>query len=208
MDRLYHSQGDAAPGGYNPPFPFAREGLRLGQRPEAQVQPRRQMAGGEIHRNLASCPACVWSPWPASLKRDLREVYVFPAIHCRERNRAAHRSPKILLFQMQRCFIVCLRRLWPGSLRATSASSYFHRPAILPADSYASSELPVVWSSSSAKAVVLNVFLHILSFYQKRLPDLPPQHSVVRIYWKYEINKLLQFRMIYKNLHWLKFMVQ
>jgi len=31
---------------------------------------------------------------------------------------------------------------------------------------------------------------------------------MVVIYWKYEINKLLQFRMIYKNLHWLQFMVQ
>jgi len=31
---------------------------------------------------------------------------------------------------------------------------------------------------------------------------------MVLIYWKYEINKLLQFQMIYKNLHWLKFIVQ
>jgi len=28
------------------------------------------------------------------------------------------------------------------------------------------------------------------------------------IYWKYEHNKLLQFRMIYENLHLLQFMVQ
>jgi len=27
------------------------------------------------------------------------------------------------------------------------------------------------------------------------------------IHWKYEINKLLQFRMIYKNLHCLQIMV-
>jgi len=46
-------------------------------------------------------------------------------------------------------------------------------------------------------------FLHILPFYRTRLPDLPPIHSVVLIYWKYEINELLQFTMIYKNLHWL-----
>jgi len=28
------------------------------------------------------------------------------------------------------------------------------------------------------------------------------------IYGKYEINKLLQFKIIYKNLQWLQFMVQ
>jgi len=33
-------------------------------------------------------------------------------------------------------------------------------------------------------------------------------HSMVLIYWKYEINKPLELRMIYKNVHWLKFMVQ
>jgi len=31
---------------------------------------------------------------------------------------------------------------------------------------------------------------------------------MVLIYWKYEINKLLQFRKIYKNLYWLQFMIQ
>jgi len=31
---------------------------------------------------------------------------------------------------------------------------------------------------------------------------------MVLIYWKYEINKLLQFRMINENLHWLQYMVQ
>jgi len=31
---------------------------------------------------------------------------------------------------------------------------------------------------------------------------------MVLIYWKYEIDKLLEFRMIYKNLHWVQFMVQ
>ena len=31
---------------------------------------------------------------------------------------------------------------------------------------------------------------------------------MVFIYWKYEINKLLQFGMIYKNLHLLQFMIQ
>uniref|UniRef100_H2ZFZ8 Protein transport protein Sec31A n=1 Tax=Ciona savignyi TaxID=51511 RepID=H2ZFZ8_CIOSA len=41
-DRLFHSQGDDV-AGYQPPvFPFARDGVRGGQRPEAQVQPRRQ----------------------------------------------------------------------------------------------------------------------------------------------------------------------
>jgi len=33
-------------------------------------------------------------------------------------------------------------------------------------------------------------------------------HSLVLIHRKYEINKVLQFRMIYKNLLWLQFMVQ
>jgi len=33
-------------------------------------------------------------------------------------------------------------------------------------------------------------------------------HSMVLIYWKYEINKLLQFGMIYKHIDWLQFMVQ
>uniref|UniRef100_H2ZG03 Protein transport protein Sec31A n=1 Tax=Ciona savignyi TaxID=51511 RepID=H2ZG03_CIOSA len=42
-DRLFHSQGDDV-AGYQPPvFPFARDGVRGGQRPEAQVQPRRQV---------------------------------------------------------------------------------------------------------------------------------------------------------------------
>jgi len=27
------------------------------------------------------------------------------------------------------------------------------------------------------------------------------------IYWTYEINKFLQFKMIYKNLQWLQFMI-
>ena len=31
---------------------------------------------------------------------------------------------------------------------------------------------------------------------------------MVLIYWKHESNKLLQLRMIYKNMHWLQFMVQ
>jgi len=31
---------------------------------------------------------------------------------------------------------------------------------------------------------------------------------MVLIYWKYEINKLLQLRMIYKNLYLLQFVVQ
>jgi len=31
---------------------------------------------------------------------------------------------------------------------------------------------------------------------------------MVLIYSKYKINKLLELRMIYKNLHWLQFMVQ
>jgi len=29
---------------------------------------------------------------------------------------------------------------------------------------------------------------------------------MVLIYWNYEINKLLQFRKIYENLHWLQIM--
>jgi len=28
---------------------------------------------------------------------------------------------------------------------------------------------------------------------------------MVLIYWKYEINKLLQFKILYKNLQWLQF---
>jgi len=31
---------------------------------------------------------------------------------------------------------------------------------------------------------------------------------MVLIYWKYEINKILQFRIIYVDLHLLQFMVQ
>jgi len=47
-----------------------------------------------------------------------------------------------------------------------------------------------------------------LTFYQTRLPDLPPLHSRMVIYWKYETNKLLQFGMICKNLHLLQCLVQ
>nr|XP_026696652.1 protein transport protein Sec31A isoform X3 [Ciona intestinalis] len=42
-DRLYHSQGDTVVGYQPPVFPFSRDGSRVGHRPEAQVQPRRQM---------------------------------------------------------------------------------------------------------------------------------------------------------------------
>ena len=31
---------------------------------------------------------------------------------------------------------------------------------------------------------------------------------MVLIYWKYEVNKILQLRKIYKNLHWLQIMFQ
>ena len=62
----------------------------------------------------------------------------------------------------------------------------------------------LIWRSLS-NPVVLNLFYKSYPFYRTRLPDLPPIHSVVLIYWKYEINKLLQFRMIYKTLHCLEF---
>ena len=56
--------------------------------------------------------------------------------------------------------------------------------------------------------VVLNLFYISYRSFQSRLPDLPPIYSMVLIYWKHESNKLLQLRMIYKNMHWLQFMVQ
>jgi len=37
---------------------------------------------------------------------------------------------------------------------------------------------------------VLNLFYIILPFYQTKSPYLPPIHSTVLIYWKYETNKL------------------
>uniref|UniRef100_F6QXG1 Protein transport protein Sec31A n=1 Tax=Ciona intestinalis TaxID=7719 RepID=F6QXG1_CIOIN len=49
-DRLYHSQGDTVVGYQPPVFPFSRDGSRVGHRPEAQVQPRRQMgAKGSVN---------------------------------------------------------------------------------------------------------------------------------------------------------------
>jgi len=44
------------------------------------------------------------------------------------------------------------------------------------------------------------LFLHILPFNQTRSPDLPQYTQMVLIYWKYEHNKLLQFRIIYKKI--------
>jgi len=38
-------------------------------------------------------------------------------------------------------------------------------------------------------------FFTYFTFYQTRLPGLPPIHSIGAICWKYEIDKLLQFRM-------------
>jgi len=46
----------------------------------------------------------------------------------------------------------------------------------------------------------LTFFYISYPFCQTRLPDLPPVHSMVvylLIYWKYEINKFLQFRIIH-----------
>jgi len=51
-------------------------------------------------------------------------------------------------------------------------------------------------------------FFNTVPFNQTSLPDLTPIHSMVVIHWKYEINKLLRFRMICQNLHWLLFLVQ
>jgi len=41
---------------------------------------------------------------------------------------------------------------------------------------------------SQFKQVVLNLFTYLTPFYQTRLPDLPPVHSVVLISLKYEIS--------------------
>ena len=60
-------------------------------------------------------------------------------------------------------------------------------------------------------SVVLNLFYIFYPFYQIRLPDLLPVHSMLvnlLIYGKYEMKKILQFGMIYQNLHWLQFMLQ
>jgi len=51
-------------------------------------------------------------------------------------------------------------------------------------------------------------FFTYLTLLSNKITRFIPIHSMVLIYWKYEHNKLLQFRMINKILHWLQFMVQ
>jgi len=60
---------------------------------------------------------------------------------------------------------------------------------------------------SRPRSVVLNLFTYLTRLSNK-ITRFTPMHSMVFVCWKYEINKLLELRMIYKNLHWLQFMVQ
>ena len=58
-----------------------------------------------------------------------------------------------------------------------------------------------------SKAVVLNLFYRS-TLLSNKITRFNPIHLMVLINWKYESNKLLQFRMSYKNLYLLQIMVQ
>jgi len=56
-------------------------------------------------------------------------------------------------------------------------------------------------------SVVLNPF-YISYPFTKQSYQIYPQYSQCYLYIKYEFNEFLKFKMIYKNLHWLHFMVK